>query len=110
MKAAVVFLVALSIARLASAQPSYDLLIKGGHVIDGRNGIDAVRDVAIKDGKIAASAPNIPATEATKTVDVTGLYVTPGLVDIHVHVYAGEGDSYARGALSVPPDGFTLRS
>src|SRR6185503_18939726 len=59
MKCAVVFL-ALSVARVASAQPAYDLLLKGGHVIDGRNEIDAVRDVAIKDGKIAAVATNIP--------------------------------------------------
>ena len=71
------------------AQPQYDLLLKGGHVIDGRNKISAVRDVAIRDGKIAAVAPNIPASSALKTVDVSGLYVTPGIVDIHVHVYTG---------------------
>jgi len=65
MKCAVGFLLALSVARLASAQMPYDLLLKGGHVIDGKNGIDAVRDVAIKDGKIAAVAANIPWTQAT---------------------------------------------
>ena len=90
MQCAVAFLLALSVARVASAQTSYDLLLKGGHVIDGRNGIDAVRDVAIKDGRIAAIAANIPSTQAAKTVDATGLYVTPGLVDIHVHGYHGE--------------------
>src|SRR5687767_9141542 len=110
MKCAVGFLLALSVARVAGAQVPYDLLLKGGHVIDGRNGIDAVRDVAIKDGKIAAVAPDIPASQATKTVDAKGLYVTPGLVDIHVHVYTGEGDSYSRGFRSVAPDGFTLES
>jgi dihydroorotase len=111
MKAAVVFLVALSIGRLASAQPSYDLLIKGGHVIDGRNGIDAVRDVAIKAGRIAAVAADIPSAQATKTVDAAGLYVTPGLVDIHVHGYHGEkGTAYAGGPLGVPIDAFSLRS
>ena len=89
MKCAVWFLLALSVAHLASAQTPYDLLLKGGHVIDGRNGLDAVRDVAIKDGKIAAVAANIPSTQATKSVDATGLYVTPGLVDIHVHGYHG---------------------
>jgi dihydroorotase len=93
------------------AQPPYDLLLKNGHVIDSKNNIDAVRDVAIKDHKIAAVAPSIAADQAGKVIDVKGLYVTPGLVDIHVHVYAGTGarGSYA-GDLSVYPDGFTLRS
>ena len=103
-------LLALSVAAVGHAQTNYDLLIKGGHLIDGKNGIDAVRDVAIKDGKIAAVAPNIPESQATKTVNAAGLYVTPGLVDIHVHVYTGEGTAYSRGFESVPPDGFTLRS
>lgn len=90
---------------------TYDLILKGGHVIDGKNGISSVLDVAIKDGKIAKVAPDIPASDAVKTVDVKGLYVTPGLVDIHVHVYAGTGErgSYA-GDLSVYPDGFTFRN
>ena len=104
------FLLALATATAGYAQTSYDLLLKGGHVIDGRNGIDALRDVAIKDGRIAAVAADIPAAQATRTVDASGLYVTPGLVDIHVHVYTGEGTSYSRGFLSVPPDGFTLES
>jgi dihydroorotase len=69
-----------------------------------------VRDVAIKDGRIAAVAQNILPARALKTVDVSGLYVTPGLIDIHVHMYPGEGDRYSRGGMSVPPDGFTLRS
>ena len=104
------FFLALATATAGYAQTSYDLLLEGGHVIDGRNGIDAVRDVAIKDGRIAAVAADIPAAQATRTVDASGLYVTPGLVDIHVHVYTGEGTSYSRGFLSVPPDGFTLES
>jgi dihydroorotase len=111
MKCVVVFLLASSVAHFASAQPAYDLLLKRGHVIDGRNGIDAVRDVAIKDGKIAAVAANIPSTQATKTVDAARLYVTPGLVDIHVHGYHGEkGTAYAGGPLGVPIDAFSLRS
>jgi dihydroorotase len=73
MKCALVFLLASSVARLASAQPAYDLLLKGGHVIDGSNGIDSVRDVAIKDGKIAAVAANIPSTQAVKIVDAARL-------------------------------------
>lgn len=100
----------LCIAWAALAQPQYDLLLKGGHVIDGKNKISAVRDVAILDGKIAAVAANIPATSAHKVVDVGGLYVTPGIVDIHVHVFAGTGEknSYA-GDNSVYPDAHTLR-
>jgi len=93
------------------AQTSYDLLLKGGHVIDGKNHISAVMDLAIKDGKIAAVAADIPATQALKTVDVSGLYVTPGLIDMHVHVYAGTGKRGAYcGDNSVYPDGFTFRS
>ena len=94
-----------------SAQQKYDLLLKGGHVIDPRNRISAVRDVAIANGKVAAIAANITPAEALKVVDASGHYVTPGLVDIHVHVYAGTGErgSYA-GDNSLYPDGFTLRS
>jgi dihydroorotase len=103
-----VFLVGL----LASPAPAqkYDLLLRGGHVIDARNDLSAVRDVAIANGKIAAVAPRIDPADAFKVVDVSGLYVTPGLVDIHVHVYAGTGekDSYA-GDNSLYPDGYTLR-
>jgi dihydroorotase len=87
---------------------SYDLVLKGGHVIEARNGLSAIRDVAIKDGLIAAVGANLT---AAKTLDMSGLYVTPGLVDMHVHVYTGERvNTYAGGDLSVPPDGFTLRS
>jgi dihydroorotase len=90
--------------------PKYDLLLRGGHVIDARNGLDAVRDVAIADGKVALVAAKINPAEAGKTIDVSGLYVTPGLIDIHTHVYTGTGEpsSYA-GDNSVYPDGFTFR-
>src|ERR1041384_8369660 len=70
------------------AQTRYDLLLKGGHVIDAKNNIDAVQDVAIKDGKIAAVGPALSANEATTVVDAKSLYVVPGIVDIHVHVFA----------------------
>ena len=107
----ILWLIALLPSSVLHAQPSYDLVLKGGHVIDPKNGIDAVRDVAIKDHKIAEVAEHIQAGAGAKVVDVTGLYVTPGLVDIHVHVYAGTGErhSYA-GDHGVYPDGFTLRS
>jgi len=104
--------VALSLPGSARAtEPRYDVLLRGGHVIDPRNDVDAVRDVAIADGRVAAVAERIDPAEAFKVIDVSGLYVTPGLVDVHVHVFAGTGekDSYA-GDNSVYPDGFTLRS
>ncbi|HZT33030.1 MAG TPA: amidohydrolase/deacetylase family metallohydrolase [Bryobacteraceae bacterium] len=105
------FPVFLLFACAAFAQAPYDLLLKGGHVIDGKNHLSAVRDVAIKDGKIAEVAADIPASRAHKVVDVSGLYVTPGLVDIHVHVYAGTGQRGAySGDNSVYPDGYTFRS
>ena len=95
---------------LGLSQTQYDLLLQGGHVIDPKNNISGVRDVAILNGRIAAVAEHLDASTALKTVDVSGLYVTPGLVDIHVHVYAstGERNSYA-GDNSVFPDGFTFR-
>ena len=67
----------------------YDLLLKGGHVIDPANHIDEVRDVAIFQGKIAAVEKSIPVDQAGKVVDVSKLYVTPGLIDIHYHVGHG---------------------
>ena len=93
-----------------AVQPRYDLLLSGGHVIDPRNAINGVRDVAIAGGKIAAVAPRLNPADALKAIDVSGLYITPGLVDIHTHVYAGTGEpsSYA-GDNSIYPDGFTLR-
>jgi dihydroorotase len=69
--------------------PRYDLVLKGGHVIDPGNHLDAVLDVAVSGGKIAAVEKEIPAAQAGKVVDVSGLYVTPGLVDIHYHVGHG---------------------
>jgi dihydroorotase len=72
-----------------SPAPRYDLLLKGGHVIDPANHIDEVRDVAVFQGKIAAVEKNIPEKEAGKVVDVSKLYVAPGLIDIHYHVGLG---------------------
>jgi dihydroorotase len=104
-------LLAAGVLPVAAQQQKYDVLLRGGHLIDPRNGTSAVRDVAIAGGKIAAVAPKIDPADAFKTIDVSGLYVTPGLIDIHGHVYTGTGEkgSYA-GDNSVYPDGFTLRS
>ena len=97
-------------AGIAQSQ-QYDLILQGGHIFDPKNHIDTVEDIAVKDGLIARVAPRIEVKEAVKTIGVKGFYVTPGLIDIHVHVYAGTGerDSYA-GDNSVYPDGFTFRS
>jgi dihydroorotase len=91
-------------------QARYDLLLKGGHVIDAKNAVNDIRDVAIVGGKIASVAPNIPAEEARRVVDVSSLYVTAGLVDIHVHVFADSMQREYTGASGVRPDGFTFRS
>ncbi len=95
----------------AQAQ-EYDILLKGGHLIDAKNNIDGPMDLAIADGKIAEVARNIPKDKAARTIDVSGLYVTPGLIDMHAHVFMGNepGAYIANGATSVMPDGFTFRS
>src|SRR3954447_2226685 len=94
----------------AFAQPRYDLVLKGGHVIDAKNHVSAVRDVAITGNRIAAVDANIPASDARRTIDVSGLYVTPGLVDMHVHVFAATMNREYTGEDCVRPDGFTFRS
>lgn len=100
------FLILLILALPAQGQPRYDLLLKGGHVIDPKNHLDAVRDIAIASGRIARVAETIDPAEAGQVVNVAGLYVTPGLVDIHVHVYR-RGRSGEEG---VDPDAFTFRT
>lgn len=75
----------------------FSILINDGHVIDPKNNIDGVMDVAINDGKIALIAENIGPEKATQVVDAKGMYVTPGLIDI----YSTLGDRR--------PDGFTFR-
>jgi dihydroorotase len=93
-----------------TAQPAFDLLLKGGHLIDPKNRIDGARDIAIKDGRIAAVAVSIPAAQARKTVQLNGLYVVPGLIDIHAHVFSGtEGKGLAGGDSSIHPDSFAQR-
>jgi dihydroorotase len=92
----------------ASAQ-QYDLVLRNGHVIDPKNNVDAKRDVAIRDGKIAAIEASIPGSAAKQSVDITGLYLTPGLVDIHVHVFTGlRHNAWGNGDLSVPVDPMSI--
>ena len=78
------------ICPVLSAQ-SYDLLIKGGHVIDPANRIDGVLDVAVSGNRIARVAPAIPDSQGRKVIDAAGLYVTPGLIDLHAHVFGYDG-------------------
>ena len=65
----------------------FDLLLKGGQLIDPKNGIDAVKDIAIRAGRIAHVAEYIPSAQAAQSIDLAGLIVCPGLIDMHVHVY-----------------------
>ena len=67
----------------------YDLLIKGGTVIDPSQNLNGPSDVAVQDGKIALVAPDIPESEAARVVEVKGKLVTPGLIDLHTHIYDG---------------------
>ena len=91
---------------------NYDMLIKGGHIIDPVNNIDQVMDLAIKGNKIAAIEKEISANQAKKVVDASGLIVSPGLIDMHTHNFYGTvHNRYLANSFSaVPPDGFTFRS
>ena len=67
----------------------YDLLLKGGNVIDPGQDLRGVLDIAVEDGKIARVAANIPKSEARRVIDIPGKTVTPGLIDLHTHVFDG---------------------
>lgn len=105
----------------------YSIIIKGGHVIDPKNNIDEIMDIAItqaqgnqtsrtnipvSEGKIARVARNIDANLGLKVINAKGMYVTPGLIDLHVHVFSGTNlkQEYMNGPSSVWPDGFTFRT
>ena len=107
----VFWIVAFLAASLSIGAQDYDLLIKGGHLIDAKNELNQAMDVAILDGKIAEVAASIPEEKAKKVVDATGLYVVPGLIDNHVHVFHGTmQDQYIGNSFtSLPPDGFSFR-
>ncbi len=91
---------------------SYSTIIKGGHVIDPKNNIDGIMDIAINDGKIALVAKNIDPGEGKQVIDARDLYVTPGLIDMHVHVFYGTkyGQALMNGQSSVGPDEFSFRA
>jgi dihydroorotase len=100
----------LTLSAALCAQTNYDLLLKGGRVVDPKNRINAAMDVAISDGRIAAVAANIAASQAKKVVNVQGLTVTPGLIDIHVHVYQRPENKSVERDSSVQPDAHSFRS
>lgn len=86
-------LLILAAALPLAAQP-YDLLIRGGRVIDPANEIDAVMDVAVEGGKIAKVAAGISPKDAKKVIDASGAVVTPGLIDLHAHVFGYPGSIF----------------
>jgi dihydroorotase len=96
---------------LVQAQ-NYDIVIKGGHVLDPKNNLNTVMDIAIADGKIAQVAKNIDGKQGRQVVNAKGFYVTPGLIDMHSHNFFGtEPDhAYSNGLSALPPDGFSFRT
>lgn len=90
----------------------YDIAVIGGHVIDPKNNIDELMDVAISNGKIAMVSKSIDRKQAKRIVNAKGLYVTPGLIDMHAHGFFGvEEDNYLRNSFyAIDPDGFTFRN
>ena len=99
-----------SVFAFQSKAQDIDLLLKGGHVIDAKNNIDRKMDVAISAGKIFRVAADIPAGTAKKVVDVSGLIVAPGLINMHTHVYAGSNSGFTDGTSSQLPDAFAPRA
>lgn len=94
----------------------FDILLKGGHVIDPKNNIDAIMDVAVSGSTIARVESDIPVNTAKRVIDASGLYVTPGIIDMHTHVFHGtseakfSGFQITDGFGSVVPDDFTFRA
>jgi dihydroorotase len=100
-----------SLIVFAAAMAQYDVVLKGGHVIDPSNGIDGQMDVAISGNRIAAIGADINASEALKMINARGLYVTPGLVDIHTHLFTTTAIQGAwAGDESIQPDAFSFRT
>jgi dihydroorotase len=107
----VVSIMLLALTLVASGQ-TYNTLIKGGHVIDPKNGVDGIFDIGVRDGKIALISENIDASEASQVINASGMYVSPGLIDLHVHVFYGTryGQALMDGESSVSPDAFSFRA
>ena len=95
---------------LVNAQ-EFNIVIQGGHVIDPKNNIDGIMDLAVKDGQVAEISKHIDAGRAVQVVNAKGMVVTPGLIDIHTHVFAGteKDHAYSNGIHALAPDGYTFR-
>ena len=106
-----VYCLLLFVSLHSIAQP-YAIVIKGGYVVDPKNNIHEIMDIAVADGKIVSIAKKIDTTGALQVVNAKGMYVTPGLIDMHTHVFIGNqpDHSYGDGPLSIAPDGFTFRN
>ena len=87
------------------SQQPFDLILAGGRMIDPASGTDAIRDIGIADGRIAAVEPHLVAAKARETVDVSGLLVVPGLIDTHAHVF-----EHVSGRFGLNPDLVGVRS
>lgn len=111
-KKSFIFFSILVLTIISVQSQTYSIVIKDGHLIDPKNNIDQVMDVAINDGKIVLVAKNIDTKNAIQVVIAKDMYVTPGLIDMHTHVFWGvEPDhQYENGNLAIQPDGFTFRS
>ena len=107
-----VFFQLKSYAQISNDKTVYDILIKNGHVIDAKNNINKIIDIGIIENKIAIIQKNISVKSALKTIDANGLYVSPGLIDIHSHNFHGtEPNNYLSNSFdALPPDGFSFRS
>ena len=106
------FAAGLAGAPLHAQAPPPDLLIRNGHVVDPRNNIDGVMDVVIVGGRILQVGPNLTPPAGARTIDATDLYVVPGLIDMHAHVFFGtEKDAYLSNSdTAVQPDSHSFRS
>jgi dihydroorotase len=110
-KCLVISVILLATVSFVNAQ-IYNTVIKGGHLIDPKNKVDELMDIAIRDGKIALVAKNIDASEGKQVIDAKDMFVTPGLIDMHVHVFYGTRNDQALmdGGSSVCPDAFSFRA
>lgn len=90
----------------------YDILLKGGRIIDPKNNIDKIADLAIKDGKIAAIEKSINSSKAKKIIRADGLIISPGFIDIHAHTFHGTNveTEYSDGYNALKPDAFTFKN
>jgi dihydroorotase len=90
---------------IRSPKSTFDVLVKGGHVIDPANDVDGIVDIAIAKGRIAAVAPMLEPGPRTRVIDAKGLIVTPGLIDTHAHVY-----EHVSGDFGLNPDLVGIRT